>query len=225
MAGKDKLRKFAEIRTFKNVYSSKNFTEPIVINSEEEELDIRGKWNEHFGNDNPIVLELACGKGHYARGLGQRYPNKNFIGIDLKGNRIWKGASEALDNGEENVAFLRARIEFLERYFAAGEVAEIWVTFADPQYKKPKKRLTHARFLGIYKNILKEGGLVHYKSDSTELYEFTLEVLEEEKIPILYKNADIYASELENPDLEIQTYYERMHLALNKTIKYVRFIP
>ncbi len=222
--GKDKLRKFAAIRTFDNVYSSKNFTEALVVNSKEEELDIRGKWRDHFQNEHPLLLELACGKGHYARGLGQRYPQKNFVGIDLKGNRIWKGASEALENNETNVAFLRARIEFLERYFAEGEVDEIWITFADPQLKKERKRLTHARFLAIYKSILKKDGIVHLKTDSTELYDYTLEVLAEEGITPIYQSDDIYGAELYTPDLSIQTYYEELNLAKGKTIKYVKFI-
>lgn len=223
--GKDKLKRFAAIRTFENVYSSKNYSEALVINNKGQELDIRGRWKEHFGNEYPITLELACGKGHYARGLGQMYPDRNLIGIDLKGNRIWKGASEALEQGESNVAFLRARIEFLERYFAAGEVAEIWITFADPQLKKERKRLTHNRFLEIYRKILQPDGLVHLKTDSTELYEYTLEVLQEQSIPVLYQSDDIYKGELYTPELSIQTHYERLHLEAGKTIKYIRFIP
>ncbi len=221
--GKDKLRRFADIKTFPNVYSSKNHIDAVVVDCNEKEFDIRGHWNEHFGNNNPIVLEVACGKGHYARGLGQMHSNGNFIGIDLKGNRIWKGATEALNNDEKNVAFLRARIEFLEYYFAPQEVAEIWITFADPQYKKPRKRLTNARFLDIYRNVLQKDGLVHLKTDSTELYEYTLEVLAEEKIDIIYQNDDIYKGELYCPELQIKTYYEEMHLKANKTIKYLRF--
>ena len=193
MGRKDKLKKFAAIRTFPNVYCSKNHEEPLVVDYQGQELDMKGNWKNHFGNDNPIVLELACGKGHYARGVAEMYPDKNCIGVDVKGNRIWKGASEALENEEKNVAFLRARIEFLECYFATNEVDEIWITFPDPQSKKPKKRLTYPRFLGIYDNLLKEGGLIHLKTDSQELYEASLEGLRaQDNVEILYHNNDIY---------------------------------
>lgn len=221
--GKDKLRRYAAIKAFENVYSSKNHSDALVVTHKGEDWDIRGKWQEHFENKNPLVLELACGKGHYARGLGQMHSNSNFVGIDLKGNRIWKGASEALENDEKNVAFLRARIEHLERYFAPQEVDEIWITFPDPQYKKAKKRLTAIRFLNIYKNILKKDGLVHLKTDSEELYLYTMEVLQEHKVNIIYNNADIYAGELYQPELAIKTYYEKMHLAANKKITYICF--
>lgn len=219
-----KLQKFAQLETFPNVFRSKNHLEKVVNNHLNEELDIRGKWNEEFKNEGKLSLELACGKGHYARGLAQMYPDQNLIGVDLKGNRIWKGATEALENEEHNVRFLRCRIEFLEYFFAPGEVDEIWITFADPQLKKPKKRLTAARFLDVYRKVLKkDDNLVHLKTDSTELYESTLEVLEELNIPVLYQNDDIYAGELYTPELDIKTFYEEMHLEKGKTIKYLRF--
>jgi tRNA (guanine-N7-)-methyltransferase len=221
--GKDKLRRFADIRTYPNVYSSKNYTEALVVDYQEKEIDNRGNWHTHFGNKNPLILEVACGKGHYTRGLAQMHPDINTIGIDLKGNRIWKGATEALEHNEENVAFLRARVEFLERYFAPEEVEEIWITFPDPQYKKPKKRLTAPRFLDIYSKILKKDGIVHLKTDSHELYLYSLEVLTEQKVEIIYHSDDIYSGDLYCPELEIKTFYEEMHLAANKKITYIRF--
>jgi len=223
--GKDKLRKYEEIKTFPNVYRSKNHFESRVLDNQQTVIDSRGKWSTLLGNDHPITLELACGKGHYARGLAQRFPNQYFIGVDLKGNRIWKGAKLALENKEENVSFLRARIEFLERYFAPNEINEIWITFPDPQPKKAKKRLTAPRFLDVYKKIIQPEGLLHLKTDSTELYTYSLEVLEERAdIQIIYTNDDIYASdELYCPELAIKTFYEERHLENQRTIKYIRF--
>ena len=224
MAKLSKLQKFAAIKTFPNVYSSKGHDNPLAVNYKRESLDMKGQWGNHFGNDHPIVLEVACGKGHYARGLGKMYPQNNYIGVEIKGNRLWTGASGALENGEDNVAFLRARIEFMEYYFAPEEVSEIWITFPDPQLGKARKRTTAPRFLDVYRNILKkDNNIVHLKTDSTELYEYTLEVLNEQGISILYQNDDIYAQPLDFPELEIKTFYEEMHLKDNRTIKYIRF--
>lgn len=219
-----KLQKFAALRTFPNVYSSKGHDNPLVVNYKEEDVDMKGQWQKHFKNENPVILEVACGKGHYARGLGQMYPDNNYIGVEIKGNRIFTGANGALLNKEENVAFLRARIEFMEFYFEPGEISEIWITFPDPQLGKARKRTTAPRFLDVYRNLLKkENNLVHLKTDSAELYEYTLEVLEEQKIKILYQNDDIYAQPLDFPELEIKTFYEEMHLKDNRTIKYIQF--
>lgn len=218
-----KLQKFAAIRTFPNVYSSEAYNSNLVINHLGEAIDIKGKWKEHFGNDNPIILEVACGKGHYARGLGKRNPDKNYIGVELKGNRLYTGAQGALADGQDNVAFLRARIEFIEFYFAKGEVSEVWITFPDPQLGKPKKRTTSPRFLEVYRAIMGEDNLVHLKTDSPELYAYTLEVLEEQNIDILYQKEDIYAEPLDFPELEIKTFYEEMHLEKGRKIKYLRF--
>ena len=219
-----KLQKFAAIKTFPNVYSSISHDNPLVTDYQGKEINIKGQWRQHFNNNNPIILEVACGKGHYARGLGQMYPHNNYIGVELKGNRIWKGASQALHNGEKNVAFLRARIEFMEYYFAPEEVSEIWITFPDPQLGKAKKRTTSPRFLEVYRNILKkEHNIVHLKTDSLDLYEYTLEVLAEEGIKILYQNDDIYAQPLDYPELDIKTFYEEMHLKDNRSIKYLQF--
>ncbi|MCH2021608.1 MAG: tRNA (guanosine(46)-N7)-methyltransferase TrmB [Saprospiraceae bacterium] len=219
-----KLQKFAAIKTYENVYSSKRHDSPFVINSKGQEVIIKDQWHKHFNNNNPIILEVACGKGHYARGLGKMHPNNNYVGVELKGNRIWTGANTALKNNENNVAFLRARIEFMEFYFGKEEISEIWITFPDPQLGKAKKRTTAPRFLDVYRNVLKkEKNLVHLKTDSTELYDYTLEVLEEQKVKILYTNDDIYAAPLDFPELDIKTFYEKMHLEDNRKIKYIRF--
>lgn len=219
-----KLQKFAAIRTFPNVYSSKGHNDPHVVDYQGNDLDMKGQWQNHFKNDKPIILEVACGKGHYARGLAKMYPDNNYIGVEIKGNRLWTGAHQALVSKEENVAFLRARIEFMEYYFAPEEVSEIWITFPDPQLGKARKRTTSPRFLDVYRNILKKDqNKVHLKTDSPELYEYTLEVLEEQKITILYQNDDIYAQPLDFPELDIKTFYEEMHLKDNRTIKYIQF--
>lgn len=218
-----KLQKFAAIKTFPNVYSSKSHDSHLLIDHQGSQLDMKGKWKQHFGNNNPITLEVACGKGHYARGLGKIYPDRNFIGVELKGNRIWTGAKAALDEAQDNVAFLRARIEFLENYFAPAEVDEIWITFPDPQLGKARKRTTSPRFLNVYKNILKQENKVHLKTDSPELYAYTHEVLQEMNIEIVYDNDDIYAQAFDFPELAIKTYYELMHLENNKSIKYIQF--
>lgn len=223
MAKLSKLQKFAAIKTFPNVYSSQSHDSNLVVNHLGDALDIKGKWKEHFEQEGPLILEVACGKGHYARGLGAMYPQHNYVGVELKGNRIWTGAQQALKNGENNVAFLRARIEFMEYYFAPQEVAEIWITFPDPQLGKPKKRTTCPRFLEVYRRVLKKDNLVHLKTDSTELYDYTLEVLHEQNIEILYQNEDIYAQALDFPELEIKTFYEEMHLEDKRKIKYLRF--
>ena len=223
MAKLSKLQKFAAIRTFPNVYSSEAYNSNLVIDHQGEAIDIKGKWHEHFGNDNPIILEMACGKGHYARGLGARNPDKNYIGVELKGNRLYTGAKAALAAGLDNVAFLRARIEFIEFYFAKGEVSEVWITFPDPQLGKPKKRTTAPRFLDVYRAIMGADNLVHLKTDSPDLYAYTLEVLEEQKINILYQKDDIYAAPLDFPELDIKTFYEEMHLEKGRKIKYLRF--
>lgn len=219
-----KLQKFAALKTFPNVYSSKGHDNPLVVDYRGEDVDMKGQWQKHFKNENPVILEVACGKGHYARGLGKMYPQNNYIGVEIKGNRIFTGANGALLNKEENVAFLRARIEFMEYYFAPNEISEIWITFPDPQLGKARKRTTAPRFLDVYRNLLKkENNIVHLKTDSTELYEYTLEVLEEQKVKILYQNDDIYAKPLDFPELEIKTFYEEMHLKDNRTIKYIQF--
>jgi len=226
MSKKNKLQKFADLLSFPNVYENFDPRHPELIGMNGESVDFKGKWSaKHFNNNNPITLELACGKGHYTVGLARQFPDKNFIGVDIKGARIWKGASIALNEEINNAAFLRTRIEQVELFFEKEEVDEIWITFPDPFLKKSKanRRLTSPSFLKRFKNILKEDGIIHLKTDSDELYQFTLKVLESEtQYTLLYHDDDIYSKPLPVEALSIQTEYEGIHLAKNKTIKYVQ---
>lgn len=217
--GKNKLARFAENETFANLFQ---LTYEQVT---KEGFALKGKWNkEFFKNDNPIVLELGCGKGEYTVGLAKKYPNKNFIGIDIKGARLWRGCKTSNEDKMENVAFVRTHIQMIESYFAENEVSEIWITFPDPQLKKPNKRLTCERFLKLYKNILKQDGIVHLKTDSQELYEYTKdEVLIPSKREILYNTNDLYNSDFKEDVIEIQTFYEAMYLKIGKPITYLKF--
>ncbi len=217
--GKNKLARFAENETFANLFQ---LTYEQVT---KEGFALKGKWNkEFFKNDNPIVLELGCGKGEYTVGLAKKYPNKNFIGIDIKGARLWRGCKTSNEDKMTNVAFVRTHIQMIESYFAENEVSEIWITFPDPQLKKPNKRLTCERFLSLYKNILKSEGIVHLKTDSQELYEFTKdEVLIPTKREILYNTNDLYNSDFKEDVIEIQTFYEAMYLKIGKPITYLKF--
>jgi len=212
--GKDKLRRFAEISTFSNVV----------------QLDAgklyKGRWaSEFFKNDNPIVLELACGKGEYTVNLGRLFPQKNFIGIDYKGNRIWRGAKTALEDGVSNVGFLRIQIETLLDYFAGTEIDEIWITFPDPQpqISREKKRLTSPRFLEKYKQLLKPGGFINLKTDNDGLHAYTAEKIEELGLKLFVKTEDLYHSEYADEVLSIKTYYEKKYLQDNKNINYLKF--
>ena len=212
--GKDKLRRFAEVATFGNVV----------------QLDagkpFKGQWSkEFFKNDNPLVLELACGKGEYTVNLATMFPDKNFIGIDYKGNRIWRGAKTALEDGVTNVGFLRIQIETLLDYFAPGEVDEIWITFPDPQpqLSREKKRLTSDRFLEMYKSILKPGGFVNLKTDNDALHAYTAEKIAETGLNLHVKTEDLYKSEHADEVLSIKTYYEKKYLRDNKNINYLKF--
>ena len=212
--GKDKLRKFAEIETFANVY----------------ELDagksFKGSWStKQFKNNAPLVLELACGKGEYTVNLAQLFPEKNFIGIDYKGNRIWRGAKTAIEEGIENVAFLRIQIEQILDYFDADEVSEIWITFPDPQpqISREKKRLTAPRFLEKYKVILQESAPINLKTDNDDFYAFTLETIDQLGLKLHVRTEDLYRSDLVDEVLSIKTYYEKKYLAHDKNINYVRF--
>ena len=217
--GKNKLARFAENETFANLFQ---LTYEQVT---KEGFALKGKWNEDFfKNDNPIVLELGCGKGEYTVGLAKKYPNKNFIGIDIKGARLWRGCKTSNEDKMTNVAFVRTHIQMIESYFAQNEVSEIWITFPDPQLKKPNKRLTCERFLKLYKNILKQDGIVHLKTDSQELYEYTKdEVLIPSKREILYNTNDLYNSDFKEDVIEIQTFYESMYLKIGKPITYLKF--
>lgn len=187
---------------------------------------IKGKWNQdYFQNDNDIVLELACGRGEYTVGLAEVYPNKNFIGIDVKGDRIWKGSGEALEKGLDNAAFLRTKVHDLEEFFAENEVAEIWIIHPDPRPrgKDEKRRLTHPRFLDIYKKLLKPGGLLRLKTDNTGFFEYTLEILEEVKKIDFEHTFDLYNSELYAEHHGITTRYERKFTQEGHDIKYLKF--
>lgn len=190
-------------------------------------VDLKGKWaKEHFNNANPITLELACGGGEYTVGLAHNFPDRNFIGVDVKGNRLWKGAKTALEASLANVAFLRTRIEIIDHFFAPEEVAEIWITFPDPfpRASKENRRLTSPYFLEKYRLILQTGGLVHLKHDDPDFYQFTLDTIaQDERNTLILNNSDIYAGPLPFPELSIQTLYESFHLAAGRTIKYVRF--
>lgn len=185
---------------------------------------MRGHWGERvFGNSNPIVLELGCGRGEYCVGLGRLFPDKNFIGVDIKGARMWHGAKEALESGMGNVAFLRTHIEFIERFFAPDEVSEIWLTFSDPQMKKATKRLTSTYFLERYRHFVKDNGLIHLKTDSNFLFTYTRELVTANSLPAEYIADDLYEQVKDDPILSIQTYYEQQWLQRGLTIKYLRF--
>lgn len=226
MSRRNKLEKFAELLTFKNVYQNYSFKDPGLHYLHGDLVERKGKWSKvHFTNDHPLILELACGWGEYSLGLARQQPNSNFIGVDVKGNRIWKGAKNALEEGLSNVAFLRTRIEQIEQFFANGEVSEVWITFPDPFLRKSKsnRRLTAEHFLRKYRKILLPGGMVHLKTDSPELYEFTLETLQQiEFCRLAYHDDHIYSKVLPHPALEIKTKYEHMHLEAGKTIKYIK---
>ena len=209
--GQKKLQRFAELETFSNVLQFPK--------------DIKGKWKTVFHNDHPITLELACGKGEYAVGLGRLYPNRNFIGIDLKGNRIWVGAKKALQENLSNVAFLRTQIDQVTEYFDAKEVAEIWITFPDPQLRlsKAKKRLTHPKFLRLYQQFLAPGGLIHLKTYSPDLYRFTKLVIELYGCPLHTDMDDVFNNETVSEELKIKTHYESLDIAGSNRIHYLCF--
>jgi tRNA (guanine-N7-)-methyltransferase len=218
--GKDKLKRFAAIKTFANVH------EPVMG----EPFAFKGKWRQDvFGNTNPIILELGCGKGEYAVGMGRHYPDQNFIGVDLKGNRIYIGAKEALETNLKNVAFLRTRIDFILDYFEVGEVDEIWLTFSDPQPQKARKRLSSPIFTARYKQILKPGGIIHMKTDSDVLFDYTLEQIEEHGHEMLACYPDLYANLPQDLDQQtkeifhIKTYYEEFFSKRGHVIKYCKF--
>lgn len=188
------------------------------------QFELKGCWSEKFfGNSHPIVLELGCGKGEYTVELAKKNPEKNFIGVDIKGARMWTGAKAAVEENLTNVAFLRTGISFLDYFFATNEVDEIWITFPDPQMKKVKKRLTSTTFLAIYRSILSSQGIIHLKTDSLFLYTYTSELIKLNNLPVLAQTDDLYDSEIRNFELSIKTYYERQWLARGITIKYIAF--
>ena len=219
--GKDKLKRFSQILNFGNVIQPK-------INFHSNDDDLKGNWSTVFNNNNPIVLELGCGAGEYTVALAKDYPKKNFIGIDIKGARIWKGAKTALDEGLNNVRFLRTKVDFITKFFGENEVNEIWLTFSDPQPKKPKKRLSSKLFTDRYLEFLKINGVIHLKTDSDLLYDFTLEEIKSNNFKLLKNIANVYKESYENSQelkktLFIKTFYEKKWLDLEKTIKYLAF--
>ena len=221
MGSKNKLKRFKENEIFHNVI------QPDRDELEKDLFYLKGSWNKlYFKNDKPIVLELGCGKGEYTIHLANLNPQKNFIGIDIKGARFWRGAKTALEDKMNNVAFVRAQIELIDRLFAAQEVKEIWITFPDPQikYKRTKHRLTNPSFLEHYQNILFTEGFVHLKTDSEFLHGYTLGVLNDDKYEVCYAHHDIYNnSYAPEQAISVQTFYEKMYLDQNKPISYIKF--
>ncbi len=215
---KKKLARFAEMATFNHVF------QPDIKWLLNNEFKLKDQWNKNFfRNNNPIVLELGCGKGEYTIGLAQAYPHKNFIGVDIKGARMWRGAKTALEKNLHNVAFVRTKIDVLAATFGAGEVSEIWITFPDPQPLKSRKRLSGAQFLNLYRKFLKENGLVHLKTDSRALYNYTMKVLELNQLPIHFKSNNLYQDLHDDPILSIKTFYEQGFLEQGKAITYLKF--
>lgn len=220
MGSKNKLKRFRENETFPNVIQPGR--EEVLSGS----FSYKGQWNRFFGNDHPIVLELGCGKGEYTLGLARKNPGINYIGVDIKGARIWRGAKTALETGMRNVAFLRTQIELIDRVFGPGEVSEIWITFPDPQikYKRTKHRMTNLAFLKKYRAVLAPGGKVHLKTDSEFMHGYTLGILHASGIPVAYANHDIYHNNGAPEDaLQIQTFYEQGFLEQDKPITYLTF--
>ncbi|MBO4244273.1 MAG: tRNA (guanosine(46)-N7)-methyltransferase TrmB [Bacteroidales bacterium] len=215
---KNKLAKFAEMEEFKNV------VQPEDISYSSTPYILKGKWSsEFFKNQNPLILELGCGKGEYTVGLAQINHDKNYIGVDIKGARIWRGAKTAIEQGLDNVGFLRTKIDMINNYFGEDEVSEIWVTFADPQPKKQNKRLTSAFFLNLYRRICKDGARIHLKTDSRLLHYYTRELLKANGIEPITATDDLYASDNIDPVLQIKTFYEQGFLSEGKKITYLSF--
>ena len=236
---RDKLKKFAELLTFPNVYENPDSSKPQLLGLNGEAVEMKGQWNtQHFNNNNPITLELACGRGEYAVALGRMFPERNFIGVDIKGARIHQGAKAALTEGLPNVAFLRTRIEQIEMFFDRNEIAEIWITFPDPFLREAKanRRLTSPEFLQRYRSFSQKDGIVHLKTDSPDLYDFTLKTIADSQntkddtlngmqndgYQLLFNDSDIHAKPLIMNELSVTTHYEKMNIA-KSTIKYIRF--
>lgn len=220
MGSKNKLKRFRENETFPNVLQPQR--EEVLKG----EFHYATQWNRFFGNDKPLILELGCGKGEYTLELARKNPDNNYIGLDIKGARIWRGAKTALQEGLANVAFLRTHIELIDMVFGPGEIAEIWITFPDPQikYKRTKHRMTNPQFLEKYRKILIPGGKVHLKTDSEFMHGYTLGILHASGIPVLYSNHNIYHnSGAPEEVMEIQTYYEKQFLEQSKAITYLCF--
>ena len=219
---KGKLQKFAEMETFSNVFQ---YPYSVIDNTP---FAMKGHWRgEYFHNDNPIVLELGCGKGEYTVGLAKLFPDVNFIGVDIKGARIYTGAKQALEEGLKNVALLRTNIEVIDRFFDKDEVQEIWLTFSDPQMKNPRKRLSSTFFMERYRRFLSDGGVIHVKTDSNFLFTYTTYMVERNNLPVIFRTEDLYHTEGFDPQtltiLSIQTYYEAQWIERGLNIRYLKF--
>lgn len=216
--GKNKLKKFADLATYEHV------VQVTFKQLQEEEFQYKGKWSkEFFGNNNPIILELGCGKGEYTVKLANHYPQFNFIGVDIKGSRMWNGATKAKALGLKNVGFLRTNIENIQLFFAPGEVAEIWLTFPDPQMKKTRKRLTATNFIEFYRQVMVPNGIIHLKSDSNFMYRYTEAMVAENEFEVIRQTDDLYHSEILDETLSIQTFYEKQWLDRGINIKFLAF--
>ena len=216
--GKDKLRRFEENKQFAALY------QPEFEEVFRKEYKMKGRWNkEHFGNDNPIVLELGCGRGEYTVEMARNFPNKNFIGVDIKGARMWRGAKSVTEESINNAAFFRCRIEFAESAFASEEVSEIWITFPDPQPKKSTKRLTSSFYINRYRNFMKKGAIIHLKTDSAFLHEYTLELIKHNGLELIEACSDIYGTGRADKLLSIKTHYEKQFLSQGIPITYLAF--
>ena len=217
--GKNKLQHYKDIESYDNLFQ---YSYEEIIKG----FPLKGKWKkDYFRNDKPITLELGCGKGEYTLGLARKYPDKNFIGIDIKGARLWRGCKTALEEELKNIVFIRTTIELIEHYFSEGEIDEIWITFPDPHPKTPRtrKRLMYPRFLEMYKNILAKGGIINLKTDNQMLFDYTYDLLRELNLEIIFHTRDLYNSGIEDDILSIKTFYEKNFLEKNIPIKYLKF--
>ncbi len=216
--GKGKLKKFEENKSFTFLF------QPDVNEMFKHDFGLKGKWqSDYFCNDNPIVLEIGCGKGEYTTGMGKLFPEKNFIGIDFKGARLWRGCKTTKEQNLQNVAFIRNKIEFIQSFFSENEISEIWITFPDPQKEKDRKKLIAERFLNMYKHILQEGGSIFLKTDSKHLYDYTQRLIELNEISLNFSSPDIYAENATERCYNIQTFYEKKFLEENKKITLTEF--